>query len=79
MASSGRWTTEKQECAKQTDCKVVPSKVGMHDWTEKTEMVKRQIEQAAGPQEETTLLSPGKVSDVQLVRGFLFRDSTLQC
>ena len=40
----------------------------MHDWTEKTEMIDRRIEQAAGTQEETNLLSPGKVSDVQIDR-----------
>ena len=54
--------------------------MGMHDWTEKTEMhymIDREIEQAAGMQEERTLLSPGNVSDVQIRK--LIVPKCLQC
>ena len=50
----------------------------MHDWTEKTEMIDRQIEQAAGMQEERTLpVTWPKVSDVQLRKLVVLK--CLQC
>ena len=48
--------------------------------TEKTKTIDRKSEQTAGTQEETIVLSYGKMSDLQFGRGnFVQRKHTLHC